>query len=60
MQFLKPEDSIQGFSVAAKRLREFEGYWIIKLQTLGNYGMNGINEYQRIFAKNGLRNMFEQ
>ena len=41
------------------RLREFEGYCMIKLQTLEPYGMNGINEYQRIIAKNGLHKMFE-
>ena len=42
-----------------RRLREFEEYWMIKLQTLEPYGMNGINEYQRIIATNGLHRMFE-
>ena len=32
---------------------------MIKLQTLEPYGMNGINEYQRIIAKNGIHRMFE-
>ena len=32
---------------------------MIKLQTLEPYGINGINEYQRIIAKNGLHRMFE-
>ena len=41
------------------RLTEFEGYWMIKLQTLEPYRMNGNNEYQRIIAKNGLHIMFE-
>ena len=30
------------------RLREFEGYWMIKLNTLEPFGLNGINEYERI------------
>ena len=38
------------------RLREFEGYWMIKLNTLEPYG---INEYERIVRKFGLRNMFD-
>ena len=32
---------------------------MIKLQTLELYGLNGINEYQRIIAKKGLHRMFE-
>ena len=68
MHFLKPE---QDFTITGivqlvnpsrdpiGRLREFEGYWMIKLQTLEPYGMNGINEYQRIIAKKGLHRMFE-
>ena len=32
---------------------------MIKLQTLEPYGMNGLNKYQRIIAKNGLHRMFE-
>ena len=70
MQFLKPEHSIQDFSITSivqlvnpprdpiGRLREFEGYMIM-LQTLEPYGMSGIIEYQRIIAKNGLHRMFE-
>ena len=62
MHFSKPEHSIQDFSITGTvqlvnpprdptgRLREFEGYWMIKLQTLEPYGMNGINEYQIIIA----------
>ena len=41
------------------RLREFEGYWMIKLNTLEPYGLNGINEYERIVRKSCLRNMFD-
>ena len=71
MYFLKPEHSVQDFTITGivqlvnpprdpiGRLREFEGYWMIKLQTLEPYGMNGINEYQRIIAKKGLHRMFE-
>ena len=71
MHFLKPEHSIQDFSITVivqlvspprdpiRRLREFEEYWMIKLQTLEPYGMNGINEYQRIIAKNSLHRMLE-
>ena len=73
MYFLKLEHSIsiQDLSITGivqllnlprdpiGRLREFEGYWMIKLQTLEPYGMHGINEYQRIIAKNGLHRMFE-
>ena len=53
MQLLNPPRDPTG------RIREFEGYWMIKLQTLEPYGMNGINEYQRIIAKKGLHRMFE-
>ena len=41
------------------RLREFEGNWMIKPTTLEPYGLNGINEYERIVRKSGLRNMFD-
>ena len=41
------------------RLREFEGYRMIKLNTLEPYGLTGINEYERIVRKSGLRNMFD-
>ena len=53
MQLVNPPEDPIG------RLREFEGYLMAKLQTLEPYGMNGINEYQRIIAKNGLHRMFE-
>ena len=71
MHFFKPEHSVKDFSITGivqlvnpprdpiGRLSKFEGYWMIKLQTLEPYGMNGINEYQRIIAKNGLHGMFE-
>ena len=42
------------------KLIEFEGYWMIKLSTLEQYGFNGINEYERIVRKSGLRNMFDR
>ena len=69
--FLKADHSISDFSVLGivklenpppdpiDRLREFEGYWMIKLNTLEPYGLNGINEYERIVRKSGLRNMFD-
>ena len=69
--FLKADHSISDFSVLGivkletpppdpiGRLREFEGYWMIKLNTLEPYGLNGINEYERIVRKSGLRNMFD-
>ena len=41
------------------RLREFEGYWMIKLNTLEPYGLNGINKYERIVKNSGLRSMFD-
>ena len=71
MHFLKPEHSIKDISITGivqlvnpsrhpiGRLREFEGYWMIKLQNLEPYRMIGINEYQRIIAKNGLHRMFD-
>ena len=70
--FLKADYSIADFSVLGivklenpppdpiDRLREFEGYWMIKLNTLEPYGLNGINEYERIVKKSGLRNMFDR
>ena len=69
--FLKADHSISDFSVLEivklenpppdpiDRLREFEGYWMIKLNTLEPYGLNGINEYERIVRKFGLRNIFD-
>ena len=57
---LKEHHSIADFSVLRivkfenpppdpiDKLREFEGYWMIKLNTLEPYGLNGINEYERI------------
>ena len=42
------------------RLRECEGYWMIKLNTLEPYGLNGINEYERIIKKRGLKVMFDE
>ena len=63
--FLKADHSIADFSVLGivklenpppdpiDRLREFEGYWMIKLNTLEPYGLNGINEYERIVKKIG-------
>ena len=70
--FLKADHSVADFSVLGivklenpppdpiDRLREFEGYWMIKLNTLEPYGLNGINEYERIVKKSGLRNMFDR
>ena len=40
-------------------LRGFEGYWMLKLNTLEPHGMNNINEYERIVKKKGLRVMFD-
>ena len=42
------------------RLREFEGYWMIKLDTLEHFGLNGIHEYERIIKKQGLKIMFDE
>ena len=42
-----------------ERLREFEGYWMVKLNMLEPHGMNSINEYERIVKKSGLRVMFD-
>ena len=39
-----------------ERLREFEGYWMVKLNTLEPHGMN---VYERIVKKSGLRVMFD-
>ena len=68
---MKADHSISNFSVLGivklenplsdpiDRLREFEGFGMIKLNTLEPYGLNGINEYERIVRKSGLRNMFD-
>ena len=42
-----------------ERLREFEGHWMIKLNTLEPHGMNNINGYERIVKKSDLRVMFD-
>ena len=42
------------------RLREFEGYWMIKLNIIEPYGLNGINEYERTIKKRGLKVMFDE
>ena len=42
------------------RLKEFEGYWMIKLNTLEPFGLNGINEYERIIKKQLLKIMFDE
>ena len=69
--FLKADNSISDFSVLGivklkiplpdpiDRLREFEGYFMIKLNTSEPYGLNGINEYERTVRKFDLRNMFD-
>ena len=69
--FLQQGHSIQDFAVLdivklenpppdpIERLREFEGYWMVKLNTLEPHGMNSINEYERIVKKSGLRVMFD-
>ena len=73
--FLKADHSIADFSILGivklenpppdpiDRLRDFEGFWMIKLNTLEPYGLNGINEineYGRTVKKSGLRNMFDR
>ena len=62
--FTRPGHTINDYSVLGivklenplrdpmDRLREFEGYWVIKLNTLEPYWLNGINEYERIIKKN--------
>ena len=69
--FLRPGHRIRDYAVLGivqlenpppdptDRLREFEGYWMIKLNTLEPHGMNSINEYERIIQKSGLKTMFE-
>ena len=69
--FLQWGHSIQDFAVLGivklenpppdpiERLREFEGYWMVKLNMLEPHGMNSINEYERIVKKSGLRVMFD-
>ena len=69
--FLQRGHSIQDFAVLGivklenpppdplEGLREFEGYWMVKLNTLEPHGMNSINEYERIVKKSGLRVMFD-
>ena len=42
------------------RLREFGGYWMIKLNMLEPFGLSGIHEYERITRKQGLKVMFEE
>ena len=56
--FLKADHLISDFSVLGivklenplpdpiDKLREFEGYWMIKLNTPEPYGLHGINEYE--------------
>ena len=34
-----------------ERLGEFEGHWMVKLNTLEPHGMNSINEYEMIVKK---------
>ena len=58
--FLSPGHSIHDYAVLglvqlenpppdpAERLREFEGYWMIKLSNLEPHEMNSINEYEQI------------
>ena len=70
--FTKPGHTINDYSVLGivklenpprdptGRLREFEGYWMIKLNTLEPFGLNGINEYERIIKKQGLKIMFDE
>ena len=60
-RFFGTGDSKIGKSSAKSNrwLRESDGYWMIKLNTLEPYGLNGINEYERIVRKSGLRNMFD-
>ena len=65
--FLQPGHSMQDFAVLGivklenpppdpiEGLRDFEGYWVVKLNTLEPHGMNSINEYERIVKKSGLR-----
>ena len=70
--FIRPGQTINDYSVLGivklenpprdptGRLREFEGYWMIKLNTLEPYGLNGINKYERILKKRGLKVMLDK
>ena len=61
--FLQRGHSVQDYAVSGiaklenppsdpiERLREFEGYWMVKLNTLEPHGVNNINEYERIVKK---------
>ena len=43
-----------------ERFREFEGYWMIKLNTLETHGMNSINEYERKIKKVAKRQCLKE
>ena len=43
-----------------ERLREFEGYWMIKLNTLEPHGMNSVHEYQQIIKKVASRQCLKE
>ena len=69
--FLQRGDRIQDFAVLGivklenpphdptQCLREYEGYWMVKLNMLEPHGMNSISEYERIVKKSGLRVTFD-
>ena len=71
-QFLRPGHIIRDYAVLGiaqlvnpppdptERLREFEGYWMIKLNTLEPHGMNSINEYERIIKKLASRQCLKE
>ena len=42
------------------RLREFEGYCVIKLNMLEPYGLNRINKYESIIKRPGLKVIFDE
>ena len=43
-----------------ERLREFEGYWMIKLNTLEPHGMNSIDKYKQIIKKVASRQCLKE
>ena len=39
---------------------EIKNDWMIKLNTLEPFGLNGINEYERIIKKQGVKITFDE
>ena len=48
MGIVQVENSPKNREKLKQRLREFEGYWQVNLNTIKPFGMNSINEWNRI------------